>query len=105
MPAVIYHNILLLRSVVTLFQKFQSNANHNSHNFRKVDALKQEFMLKRKYFDETPAENLSAFSRKNRQQFAGHANDGTEDVGKANVLLHSSKTTDEQITKQDAPGN
>ena len=41
---------------------------------------------------------------RNRQQFAGHANDGTENVGKVNVLLHSSKPTDEQVTKQDAPG-
>ena len=62
-------------------------------------------MLKRKYFDETPAENLPAFSRKNRQQFAGYTNDGTgDDDSKTNVLLHSSKRKYEQVTKQDAPG-
>ena len=83
----------------------QSIANHNPHNFRKVDALKQELMLKRKYFDETPAENLPAFSRKNRQQFAGYTNDGTgDDDSKTNVILHSSKQKYEQVTKQDAPG-
>ena len=59
----------------------------------------------RKYFDETPAENLLDFSRKNRQQFAGCTNnDGTEDVGKTNVLLQS-KPKDEQVTNQDAPGS
>ena len=83
----------------------KSNANHNSHKFRKVDALKQEFMLKRKYFDETPADNLLAFSCKNYKQFAGYTNDGTgDDDSKTNVLLHSSKRKYEQVTKQDAPG-
>ena len=59
-----------------------------------------ELMLKRKDFDETPAENLSAFSRK----FAGYTNDGTGDDSKTNALLHSSKRKYEQVTKQDAPG-
>ena len=61
-------------------------------------------MLKRKDFDESPAESLLAIPRKNRQQFAGYTNDGTEDVGKTNVLLHSSTPKDEQVTKQDTPG-
>ena len=63
-------------------------------------------MLKGEDFDETPAENLLAFSRKNRQQFAGYTNDGTgDDDSKTNVLLHSSKPKDEQVTNQDAPGS
>ena len=62
-------------------------------------------MLKRKDFDETPAENLLSFSRKSRQQFAGYTNDGTGDDSKTNVLLYSSKRKYEQITKQDAPGS
>ena len=60
-------------------------------------------MLKGKDFDETPAENLLAFSLKNRQQFAGYTTDGTGHDGKSNVLLHSLKY--EQAIKQDAPGN
>ena len=62
-------------------------------------------MLKRKDVYETPAENLlNRVPRKSRQQFAGYTYDGTEDVGKNNVLLHSSKPKDEQVTKQDTPG-
>ena len=62
-------------------------------------------MLKRKDVDETPEEILlNRVPRKSRQQFAGYTYDGTEDVGKTNVLLHSSKQKDEQVTKQDTPG-
>ena len=96
MPAEIDHNILLLRSVVRLLPKLQSNANHNLHNFRKVGVLEQEFMLKGENFDETPAENLLAFSR---------TNDGTGGDSKTNVLLHSSKRKYEQVTEQDASGS
>ena len=46
-------------------------------------------MLKGEDFDETPAENLMAFSRKNCEQFAGYTNDGTGDDSKTNVILHS----------------
>ena len=91
--------------VVTLLPKLQSNAHHNPHNFWKVDALEQEFMLKGEDFDETPAENLLAFSRKNRQQFAGYTNDGMGGDSKTNVLLHSRKPLYEQVTKQDASGS
>ena len=62
-------------------------------------------MLKGEDFDETPAENLLAFSRKNRQQFAGYTNDGTGVDSKTNVLLHSSEAIYEQVTKQDASGS
>ena len=63
-------------------------------------------MLKGEYFDETPAENLMAFSRKNCEQFAGRdTNDGTGDDSKTNVILHSKKRKYEQVRKQDASGN
>ena len=56
-------------------------------------------MLKGEIFDETTAENVLAFSGKNRQQFVSYANDGTEDDG------NSSEPKYEQVTKQDAPGS
>ena len=62
-------------------------------------------MLKGEDFDETPAEKLLAFSRKNRQQFAGYTNDGMGGDSKTNVLLHSRKPLYEQVTKQDASGS
>ena len=62
-------------------------------------------MLKGEDFDETPAENLMAFSRKNCEQFAGYTNDGTGDDSKTNVILHSKKRKYEQVRKQDASGS
>ena len=62
-------------------------------------------MLKGEDFDETPAENLLAFSRKNRQQFAGYTDDGAVHDNETEVLLHSSKRKYEQVTKQDASGS
>ena len=62
-------------------------------------------MLMGEYFDETPAENLMAFSRKNCEQFVGYTNDGTGDDSKTNVILHSKKRKYEQVRKQDASGN
>ena len=53
--------------------------------------------MKGEIFDETTAENVLAFSGKNRQQFVSYTNDGTEDEG------NSSKPKYEQVTKQDAP--
>ena len=91
--------------VVTLLPKLQSNAHHNPHNFRKADALEQELVLRGEYFDETPAEILTAFPRKNRPQFAGYTNDGTGDDSKTNVILHSKKRKYEQVRIQDASGN
>ena len=55
--------------------------------------------MKGEIFDETTAENVLAFSGKNRQQFVSYTNDGTEDDG------NSSKPKYEQVTKQDAPGS
>jgi hypothetical protein len=92
-------------SLVTLLPKLQSNANHNPHNFRKVDSLEQEFMLKGEDFDETPAENLMAFSRKNCEQFAGYTNDGTGDDSKTNAILHSKTRKYEQVRKHDGSGS
>ena len=62
-------------------------------------------MLKGEDFDETPAENLMAFSRKNCEQFAGYTNDGTGDDSKTDVLLHSKKRKYEQVRKQNASGS
>ena len=62
-------------------------------------------MLMGEYFDETPAENLTAFPRKNRPQFAGYANDGTGNDSKTIILSHSSKRENEQFTEHDASGS